>query len=174
MPISPDRDIAKRFFYRSTPGGLPSAPARPESPHLAPCLCNTPPRPAFCQDRCPMQTRPPSLSIPSVPAVARSDPASPRTAAGSDVLPPAAASSNAHASPAVLHSSPAVAASWSGNQFSVPLGKPSRRHKFPRLYASRLSASRTWFERNRWQESRVILTACFPSLIHCSAVPRLL
>jgi hypothetical protein len=28
MPISPDRDIAKRFFDRSTPGGLPSAPAR--------------------------------------------------------------------------------------------------------------------------------------------------
>ena len=25
MTISPDRDLAKRFFYRSTPGGLPSA-----------------------------------------------------------------------------------------------------------------------------------------------------
>ncbi len=28
--------------------------------------------------------------------------------------------------------------------------------------------------RNRWQLSRVIFTACFPSLIHCSALPRLL
>src|ERR1035438_6590223 len=34
--------------------------------------------------------------------------------------------------------------------------------------------SRTSLERNRWQLSRVILTACLPSLIHCSAVPRLL
>src|ERR1022692_5347971 len=28
-PISPDLDIAKRFFYWSTPAGLPSAPTRP-------------------------------------------------------------------------------------------------------------------------------------------------
>src|SRR5664280_414862 len=32
----------------------------------------------------------------------------------------------------------------------------------------------TWLEWNRWQERRVIFTACLPSLIHCSAVPRLL
>src|ERR1019366_7193815 len=54
------------------------------------------------------------LSSPSVPAVARSGPAWLRTAAASDVLPPAVASSNAHVLPTVLRSSPAVAASWSG------------------------------------------------------------
>src|ERR1035437_8873097 len=120
-----------------------------------------------------MQTRPPYLSIPSVPAVARSDPTSPRTAAASDVLPPAqpVVTRMLHQPSSSLHQ-PLLQAGQ--GQFSIPLGKPSRRHKFPRLYASRLSASRTWFERNRWQESRVILTACFPSLIHCSAVPRLL
>src|SRR5712692_2282464 len=36
-----------------------------------------------------------------------------------------------------------------------------------------LSQSRTSFDRKRWQLSRVIFTACLPSLIHCSAVPRL-
>src|SRR5208337_3948032 len=42
--------------------------------------CGTAPRPALWQDRFPMQTRPPYLSIPSAPAVARSGPASPQTA----------------------------------------------------------------------------------------------
>jgi|ERR1039458_5029793 hypothetical protein len=60
-----------------------------------------------------MQTRPPYLSIPSVPGAERSGPASPRTAA-SDILPPAVASSNAHVLPTGLRSSPAVAANWSG------------------------------------------------------------
>ena len=37
-----------------------------------------------------------------------------------------------------------------------------------------VSQSRTSLDRNLWQLSRVIFTACLPSLIHCSAVPRLL
>ncbi len=36
-----------------------------------------------------------------------------------------------------------------------------------------LSHNRTSLARNRWHESRVIFTACLPSLIHCPAVPRL-
>jgi excinuclease ABC subunit B len=35
-----------------------------------------------------------------------------------------------------------------------------------------LSHSRTSLLRNRWQDSRVIFTACLPSLIHCSASAR--
>src|SRR5713226_6317329 len=57
-----------------------------------------------------MQTRQPYLSIPSAPVATRSGPASPRTVADSDVLPPAIASSNAHVLPAVLRSLPVVAA----------------------------------------------------------------
>src|ERR1019366_3157163 len=49
---------------------------------------------------------PPPLSISSVSATAQAGPAAPRTAAASDVLPPAVASSNAHVLPAVLRSSP--------------------------------------------------------------------
>ena len=37
-----------------------------------------------------------------------------------------------------------------------------------------VSHSRTSLDRNRWQLNRVIFTACLPSLIHCSAMPRLL
>ena len=37
-----------------------------------------------------------------------------------------------------------------------------------------VSQSRTSLDRNLWQLSRAIFTACLPSLIHCSAVPRLL
>jgi hypothetical protein len=39
--LPPSLDIAKRSFDRSIPAGLPSAPARPESPHLAPCSAST-------------------------------------------------------------------------------------------------------------------------------------
>lgn len=48
------------------------------------------------------------LSFPSVPGAEQSDPASPRTAAATDVLPPAIASSNAHVWPAALRSLPVV------------------------------------------------------------------
>src|ERR1019366_667253 len=71
------------------------------------------------------------LSIPSVPAVARSDPASPRTDACSNVLPPAVASSNAHVLPAVLRSSPAVAASWSGTSSQSLSATPAAATGFP-------------------------------------------
>ncbi len=37
-----------------------------------------------------------------------------------------------------------------------------------------VSDFRTSLDRDRWQLNRVIFTACLPSLIHCSAVPRLL
>jgi len=50
---------------------------------------------------------------------------------------------------------------------------PSRR-KLPRLQAGTLSCSRTSLARNRWRDSLVQCVACLPSLIHCSAVPRLL
>src|ERR1035437_1440222 len=33
------KDFVERFFI-GVPRGLPSAPARPESPHLPPCFCN--------------------------------------------------------------------------------------------------------------------------------------
>jgi len=56
-------------------------------------------------------------------------------------------------------------------QFDLP-GKARVRKKLARLYASAWSWSRTAFARNAVHESRVHLTAFFPSLIHCSAVPR--
>ena len=40
--------------------------------------------------------------------------------------------------------------------------------------ASTLNCKRTSFTRNRWHDSLVQCVACLPSLIHCSAVPRLL
>ena len=54
------------------------------------------------------------------------------------------------------------------------LGRTSRRHRFPKLYARTLSCSRISFARNRWHDSRVQCVACLPSLLHGSAVPRLL
>jgi hypothetical protein len=54
----------------------------------------------------------------------------------------------------------------------IPFGSTSRRHRLPKLYAITHNLSRTSFDRNQWQLSRVIFTACLPSLIHCSAVPR--
>ena len=61
-----------------------------------------------------------------------------------------------------------------GDQVSIRAGSRSRRQRFPRLYASTLSWRRTSLARNRWHDSRVQCAACLPSLIHCSAVPRLL
>ena len=45
------------------------------------------------------------------------------------------------------------------DQFSTVFGKRSRRHELPGLYANRVGASCTWFERNRWQENHAIVTA---------------
>jgi hypothetical protein len=56
-------------------------------------------------------------AAPSVAVAARSGPASPRTAAGSDVLPPAEASSSGHVLPAAPRSSPDVAADSSVTKF---------------------------------------------------------
>jgi hypothetical protein len=43
------------------------------------------------------------------------------------------------------------------------IAREQRRHRLPTLYAITLSHSRTSFERNRWQLSRVIFTSCLPS-----------
>jgi hypothetical protein len=51
---------------------------------------------------------------------------------------------------------------------------PGHRQPPPQVYAITLSPKRTSLDRNWWQLNRVIFTACFPSLIHCSVVPRLL
>jgi len=95
------------------------------------------PNPLIDEFRCRLDHDPP---IPSVSVAARSGPASPRTAAESDVLPPALASSNAH----VFTSRPLVFTSRCcklvSDQLSIRLGNGSRRHKLPKLYASRLSA----------------------------------
>jgi hypothetical protein len=56
----------------------------------------------------------------------------------------------------------------------ILLGRASVRRKFPRLYANAKSWSRTSLSRKSWHESRVQVSAILPSLIHCSAVPRLL
>ena len=60
------------------------------------------------------------------------------------------------------------------DQVATLFGSTSRRQRFPRLYAIRLSHSLTSLARKRWQLSRVSATACLVSLIHCSAVLRLL
>ena len=57
------------------------------------------------------------------------------------------------------------------DQFLILCGNASRRHRFPRLLATTRSHRRASLDRNRWQLSRVIFTACLPSLIYCSAVP---
>ena len=58
------------------------------------------------------------------------------------------------------------------DQSAITFGSASVRRKLARLYASAWSWRRTAFARKVVHESRVHLTACFPSLIHCSAVPR--
>lgn len=54
------------------------------------------------------------------------------------------------------------------DQWSILFGRASRRHRLPRLSAITLSHSRTSLDRNRWQLSRVIFTACLPSLVHAT------
>src|ERR1019366_8111061 len=107
-PVSLVRDTVKRFFYRSTPDGLPSAPVQPKITPFVACFCNTSPYSNQLIDgfRCRLDHVPPT---PSVSVAVRSGPASLRTAAESDVLPPARASSSGHVSPAVRLSSPVVA-----------------------------------------------------------------
>src|ERR1039457_4856680 len=63
--------------------------------------------------------------IPSEATAWRSAPASPRTAAASDVRPPTIASSSGHASPAVRPSSPAAAASWSATSSRFAWAMPA-------------------------------------------------
>ena len=56
------------------------------------------------------------------------------------------------------------------DQCLTALGRHSRRRKFPRLYARMNRDRRTRLATNRWHDSE--FRAYFPSLIHCSAVPR--
>jgi len=56
------------------------------------------------------------------------------------------------------------------DQILILLGNDNR----PDKVGITLNHSRTSFPRNRWLESRVPFTASLPSLIHWSAVPRLL
>src|ERR1022692_1523358 len=81
-------NTVKRFFYRSTPDGLPSAPVQPKIALFVAYFCNTSPYSNQLIDgfRCRLDHVPP---IPSVSVAVRSGPASLRTAAESDVLPPA-------------------------------------------------------------------------------------
>ena len=58
------------------------------------------------------------------------------------------------------------------DQCLTALGRHNRRRKFPRLYARMNRDRRTRLATNRWHDSRVQFSAYFPSLIHCSAVPR--
>src|SRR5271166_3697348 len=97
-PVSPVRDIVKRFFIGSTPDGLPSAPVQPKIAPFVAYFYNTSPYPSQFIDgfRCRLDQDPP---IPSVSVAARSGPASPRTAGASDAPPPARASSSEHVSP---------------------------------------------------------------------------
>jgi len=60
------------------------------------------------------------------------------------------------------------------DQWDTSLGRANRRMKLLMLYASTNSARRTWLEENLVQESLVQVRACFPSLMFCSHVPRLL
>src|SRR5450756_1851468 len=69
-----------------------------------------------------------------------------------------------------------ISLSWmlDRDQWDTSLGRAKRRMKFPRLYASTNSARRTRLDTYFAHESRVRVSACFPSLMFCSHVPRLL
>ena len=102
----------KRFVIGSTSDGAPSSTSTSRNCPFVANSCNTSlyPNQFINGFRCRMAHGPP---IPSVSVAARSSLASPRTAAASDLLPPAIASSNAHVSPVVRRFSPAVAANLS-------------------------------------------------------------
>jgi hypothetical protein len=74
-----------------------------------------------------------------------------------------------HQPPARLHQ-PLLQA---GQRLTVDLPGQHQPSQVPRLQAITLSHSRTSFDRNRWQLSRVNLTACLPSLIHMLRDPSL-
>jgi hypothetical protein len=126
-PISPVRDIVKRF----SSGAPQQSEIRTSTAENCPIFrhfCNTyPSAHPFSPDSA-ADSATLSLSIPSAPVAVRSGPASPRTAAGSDVLPPAIARSNVHVAPAVLRSSPARCCRLVSDQFSIRFGNASRRH----------------------------------------------
>jgi hypothetical protein len=56
------------------------------------------------------------------------------------------------------------------DQCSTSCGRASVRRKLPILWASAWSCRRTSLSRKLWQDRRVQLIACLPSLICCSAV----
>ena len=60
------------------------------------------------------------------------------------------------------------------DQWETSFGSAKRRMKLPGLYASTNRARRTRLDENLVHESLVHMRASFPSLIHCSHVPRLL
>jgi len=85
-----------------------------------------------------------------------------RTGATSAGSPPAAASSS---EPCFTNRPPVFTSRCCklvSDQFSIRWGNASRRHRLPRLYAITLSHSRTSFDRNRWQLSRVIFMLASP------------
>src|ERR1019366_4466673 len=98
-PVWLVRDTVKRFSSGALPTVChPHQHSPPKLPHLWPTFA-TPlltPTPAVDRFRCCLGHQ---LSIPWVSVTARSGPASLRTAAASDALPPAVASGNAHVSP---------------------------------------------------------------------------
>src|ERR1017187_4271806 len=108
----------------------------------------------------------------ALPTGRRSSPAAAASWSTTTFRFPSAAPAAATGCPSCMRSRSATAAPRStgtgGNSAASSLPP-----EFPKLYAITLSHSRTSFDRNRWQLSRVIFTACLPSLIHCSAVPAL-
>ena len=82
-----------------TPGGPATRTHTTGRTPFAHCFGNTFPRPASCRTDFPCKLDHPYLAIPSAAVVVRSGPASPRIAAGSDALPPTAASSNVYQVP---------------------------------------------------------------------------
>src|ERR1019366_3811995 len=124
--VQPSRLFAycKAIFIGSTPDGLPSTPAQHKIAPFVAYFCNTSPypNPAVDRFRCCLGHQ---FSIPSVAVAPRSGPASLRTAADSDVLPPAEASSSGHASPAAPRSSPDVAADSSATNSQSSAAVPA-------------------------------------------------
>ena len=57
--------------------------------------------------------------------------------------------------------------------FNLP-GQGQRAQKIAKIVGQGNSCSRTSLSRKSWQDNRVQFSAILPSLIHCSAVPRLL
>src|ERR1019366_941918 len=124
-PVWLVRDTVKRFSSGALPTVChPHQHSPPKLPHLWPTFA-TPLltlNPAVDRFRCCLGHQ---LSIPSVAVAPRSGPASLRTAADSDVLPPAEASSSGHAPPAAPRSSPVVVASSSATNSQSSAAVPA-------------------------------------------------